>query len=65
MGSVSFEIEAIDSQTNEVLAAAIDKNQGKKYKVGKTLTKWGQVKGIFDDFAKLTRKRLERMRGSQ
>ena len=65
MGSVSFEIEAIDSQTNEVMAAAIDKNEGKKYKVGKTLTKWGQVEGIFDDFAKLTRKRIDKMRGRQ
>jgi hypothetical protein len=65
MGSVSFEIEAIDSQTNEVMAAAIDKNEGKKYKVGKTLAKWGQVEGIFDDFAVSTRKRIDKMRGMQ
>ena len=65
MGSVSFELEAIDSQTNEVLGAAIVKNQGKKYKVGKTIAKWGQVEGIFDDFAELTRKRFDKLRGSQ
>jgi hypothetical protein len=65
MGSVSFEIEAIDSQTNEVLGAAINKNQGKKYNVGKTFTKWGQVKAIFDDFAKVTRKRFEKLGGRQ
>ena len=61
MGSVSFEIEAIDSQTNEVLGSAINKIQGKKYKVGKTFTRLGQVEAIFDDFAKLTRKRFEKL----
>ena len=65
MGSVSFEIEAIDSQTNEVMAAAVDESQGKKYKIGKTFTKWGQVKAIFDDFAKITRKRIDTMRRRQ
>ena len=59
--AVSFEIEAIDSQTNEVLGSAINKIQGKKYKVGKTFTRWGQVEAIFDDFAKLTRKRFEKL----
>ena len=65
MGSVSFEIEAIDSQTNEVMAAAVDESQGKKHKIGKTFTKWGQVKAIFDDFAKITRKRIDTMRRRQ
>jgi hypothetical protein len=65
MGSVSFEIEAIDSQTDEVLGSAIAKNEGKKYRVGKTFSKWGQVEAIFDDFAKLTRKRFEKLGGRE
>jgi hypothetical protein len=60
MGSVSFELEVIDSQTNEVIGAAIFKNQGKKYKVHKSFTKWGQVEDIFNDFAKLTRTQLDK-----
>ena len=46
MGGASFEAELLDSQTNEVLAAVLDDKTGKKYKVGKTFTKWGQSKEI-------------------
>jgi hypothetical protein len=59
MGGASFEAEAHDSESNELLAAAIDAETGKKYKVSKSFTKWGQVKGICDGWAKNLSKRVE------
>jgi len=63
IGGAAFEAELLDSQTNEVLAAVLDKKTGKKYKIGKSVTKWGQVDTIFNDWAKDFRKRLDKLSG--
>jgi len=63
MGGASFEAEILDSQTNELLAAAIDAETGKKYKVVKNFTKWAQVKGICDEWAGNLKKRLDTLSG--
>ncbi len=63
MGGVSFEGELLDSQTNEVLMAVVNSETGKKYKIGKSVTKWGQVKDIFKACAKTLRKRLDSLSG--
>jgi hypothetical protein len=65
MGEVSFEAELLDSQTNEVLAAVIDSQTGKKYKIGKTTTEWGHAKDIFKLWAKTFRKRLDKLSGRE
>jgi hypothetical protein len=47
MGEAAGEAEVVDSQTGEVLAAGIDeKATGKKYRIDKTITKWGQVEEV-------------------
>jgi hypothetical protein len=63
MGQVSGEAELVDSQTGEILAAAIDKKVGQKHKVGKTFTTWGQVEAIFNDWAENFSKRLDKRSG--
>ena len=63
MGQVSGEAELVDSQTGEILAAAVDKKVGQKHKVGKTFTKWGQVEAIFNDWAENFSKRLDKRSG--
>jgi len=65
MGEVSFEAELLDSQTNEVLAAVIDSQTGKKYKIGKSTTEWGHAKEIFKLWAKTFRKRLDKLSGRE
>lgn len=63
MGGVSFEGELLDSQTNEVLMAIVNSSTGKKYKIGKSVTKWGQVKEIFKVYSGILRKRLDSLSG--
>ena len=63
VGGVSFEAELLDSQTNAVLGAVIDSQTGKKYKVGKTTSKFGHAKDIFNLWAKTLRKRLDNLSG--
>ena len=63
MGQVSGESELIDSQTGEILAQAIDTKTGKKYKITKSFTKWGQVKDIANDWARSFRRRLDKLSG--
>ena len=65
MGGVSFEAEVLDSQTQEVLIAAVNSKTGKKYKIGKSFTKWGQVKEILKDSAEVLRKRLDSLTGRE
>ena len=61
MGEVSFEGELLDSQTKQVLAAAIDKEAGKKFRIDKSVSKWGHHKKIFEGWAKTLRERLDRL----
>jgi len=63
MGGVSFEAEALDSQTKEVLVAAVNSATGKKYKISKSFTKWGQAKEILKHYARVIRKRLDGLSG--
>ncbi|MEA1946422.1 MAG: DUF3313 domain-containing protein [Thermodesulfobacteriota bacterium] len=63
MGRAAFEAEALDSQTNEVLAAVSDSQTGKKYRVTKSFTTWGQSKEIFNGWAQHFRKRLDKLSG--
>ena len=65
MGGVSFEAEVLDSQTNEVLLATVNSETGKKYKIGKSVTKWGQVKEILKQASKRLRKRLDGLSGRE
>ncbi len=59
MGGTSFEGEILDSLTNEVLIAVIDTETGKKYRIDKSVSEWGQTKEIFEDWAEGLRKRLD------
>lgn len=63
MGEISGEAELIDSQTGEVLAMGIDTETGKKYKLVKSFTKWGQVKDITREWAQSFSKRLDKLSG--
>jgi hypothetical protein len=63
MGQVSGEAELVDSQTGEILAAAIDNKVGQKHKLSKTFTKWGQVQAIFNDWAENFSSRLDKHSG--
>lgn len=65
MGEVSFEGEVLDAQTNQVLGATIDKEAGKKYRIDKSVTKWGHNKNIFEGWAKTLRERLDRLSGRE
>jgi len=59
VGEASFEAELLDTETGEVIGAAIDRHEGEKYKIGKTVSKWGHVKDVFDYWAKSLKTRLE------
>jgi hypothetical protein len=63
MGGVTVEAELVDSQTKEVLTAGIGIKTGKKYKISKSFTKWGQVEEIFNAQAKIFRERLDKLAG--
>ncbi len=59
VGQASVEVEFLDSQTNERLAAAIDTKTGKKYKIIKGAKKWGHAKDAFKFWSKRLRKWLD------
>jgi len=63
MGGSSFEAELVDSQTKEVLMAAIDTKTGKKYKILKSASKWGQTKEVLEMWAIDFAKRLDSASG--
>jgi len=63
MGQMSGEAELIDSKTGEVLAMALDTETGKKYKLAKNFTKWGQVKEIAKEWVASFAKRLDKLSG--
>ena len=63
MGGVSFEGEISDAQTKQILGVVIDSETGKKYKVGKSTSKWGHAKDIFELWASTLRKRLDNRSG--
>ena len=63
MAQISGEAELVDSQTGEILAAAIDNKMGQKQKLGKSFTKWGQIEVIFNGWAENFSKRLDKHSG--
>jgi len=63
MGEVAIESELLDSQTNEILAAVIDSKTGKKYKIGKSTSKWGHAIDIFNTYGQTVRMRLDKRSG--
>ena len=65
MGEVSFEGEILDSRSGEILAAVIDAESGKKYKIHKSVSKWGQTIDIFNKWAQTLRKRLDTLTGRE
>jgi hypothetical protein len=62
VGKASIEAEATDSQTGEVLAAAVDRRGGGKY-FWKSLTRWGDVEEAYTYWAKKFAWRACMMRG--
>ncbi len=65
MGEVAIEGEMIDAQTNEILGAVIDSKTGKKYKIGKSTSKWGHAIDIFNAWGKNIRARLDKRSGRE
>jgi hypothetical protein len=65
MGEISFEAEILDSRSGEILAAVIDAESGKKYKIHKSVSKWGQTIDIFNKWAQTLRKRLDTLTGRE
>jgi len=63
VGEASMEAEFLDSQTNERIAAAIDRKAAGKYKIVKGMTKWGHAKDAFGFWAKRLRKWLDEVHG--
>lgn len=63
MAEANFEAEVRDAQTGEVLLAGIRSSTGEKYRVAKSVTKWGQVEAIFDNWAGSIRERLDKLSG--
>ena len=55
----------IDSKSGKILAAAMDAESGKKYKVRKGVTKWGHTIDVFNKWAQRLRKRLDMLTGRE
>jgi len=64
MGEVAFEGEMIDAQTGEILGAVMDSKTGEKYKVAKSISKWGHVRDVFNTWGTNLRQRLDQRSGS-
>ena len=64
VGLVTGEMELLDSQTNERLAAAVDRRAGTKVLRGK-FARWGDVKDAFDYWARRVQTRLAELRARQ
>jgi len=65
MGGVTFEGEVIDSQSGEILGAVIDSQTGKKYKIGKSASKWGHAIDVFNTWGQSLRARLDNLSGRE
>ena len=62
VGAASVEMEATDSQTGELLAAAVDRRGGGKY-AWKSFNQWADVEQSYTYWAKKMRWRACEMRG--
>jgi hypothetical protein len=63
MGKVAIEGEVVDSQTNKILGAVIDSKAGQKYKIAKSVSKWGHAIDIFNKWGQNIRARLDKRVG--
>lgn len=64
IGSISVEAELVDSQSNDVLAALVDEEMGKKYKVVKGMSKSAQLFDIFNKWGQAFRMRWDKRVGN-
>ena len=64
IGSVAVEAELVDSQSGMVLAAMIDEEMGKKYKIVKGMSKWAQIYDIFNKWGQTFRARWDKRVGN-
>jgi hypothetical protein len=62
LGQASVEMEAVDSQTGEQLAAAIVSDTGSRFSLS-GLSKWGDVEAVMKDWAKRIWKRVDEAHG--
>ncbi len=65
VGQVSIEAELLDSQTNERVAAAIDRRAGARHNVLEGMHRWGHAKDAFEFWAKRLRLWLDEVHGSR
>lgn len=65
VGLVTGEIEFLDGGTGKRLAAAVDRGAGKKALSGKFNGTWGEVKDVFDYWARRVQTRLAQLRAHQ
>ena len=63
VGEASLEAEFLDAQTNERVAAVIDKRSGAKYELIQGMSKWGHAEEAFEFWAKRLRKWLDDQHG--
>ena len=65
VGSAQSEFEALDSQTHQELAAAVDRRSGGLALSNAGVWKWGDAENIMDYWAELVTKRLGQVRSGQ
>jgi hypothetical protein len=65
MGEVTFEGEMIDSQSGKTLGAVVDSQTGTKYKIAKSVSKWGHAIDIFNLWGQTFRTRLDKLSGRE
>jgi hypothetical protein len=63
VGEASIEMEALDSETNERVGAAIDRKPAPKYKIVKGAQRWEQTKDAFTYWAERIKKFLDEAHG--
>ena len=65
VGQASLEAELLDSQTNERVAAVIDRRAGARHNVLEGMHRWGHAKDAFELWAKRLRLWLDEVHGSR
>ena len=65
VGQASLEAELLDSQTNERVAAVIDRRAGARHNVLEGMHRWGHTKDAFEFWAKRLRLWLDEVHGSR
>ena len=63
VGEATLEAEFLDSETNEQLSALLDRRGSPKLNVFAGMSKWGQVKLVFEEWARMLRWRLDDAHG--